>query len=209
MHDYPHPGEPIVFLHFGGGILIRRYMNSEDVISIYQWLGDSGIQSWIVGGWGIDALLGEQTRDHHDLDLIILVDDVTYSLDLCASEGYLLDYLWEENNPVTDSYGNTVNTGFVLRDGSGRELDIHAMRLDAQGNGIPAWKAARGWIFSTQDLSGKGRIAGEAVRCFSPDMQRKAHTGYDLPDHQRCDLELLDRHIPQSSPKESPSPGLT
>lgn len=172
------------------------HMEPEDAAHIYQWLAGSGIQSWIVGGWGIDALLGKQTRDHHDLDLIILVDDVVKTLDICEDEGYQLDYLWEENNPVIDAYGNTVNTGFVLKDASGRELDIHAMRQDPEGNGIPAWKNDPGWIFSVMDLSGKGSIAGETVRCFSPEMQRKAHTGYELPDKHQRDLALLDHKFP-------------
>ncbi len=48
----------------------------EDVISISQLLEADGIQVWLTGGWGIDALLGEQTRPHKDLDVIMLVDDV-------------------------------------------------------------------------------------------------------------------------------------
>ncbi|MGH8515394.1 MAG: nucleotidyltransferase domain-containing protein [Gammaproteobacteria bacterium] len=30
----------------------------------------------MVGGWGIDALLGAQTRPHKDLDLLIRLEDV-------------------------------------------------------------------------------------------------------------------------------------
>lgn len=36
----------------------------EEVIRIYQRLSKHGIRLWIIGGWGIDALLGAQTRSH-------------------------------------------------------------------------------------------------------------------------------------------------
>jgi lincosamide nucleotidyltransferase A/C/D/E len=41
-------------------------VSAQDVISIYQRLMAAGIQVWLTGGWGIDALLGEQTRPHKD-----------------------------------------------------------------------------------------------------------------------------------------------
>jgi lincosamide nucleotidyltransferase A/C/D/E len=35
-----------------------------------------GIGVWIDGGWGVDALLGEETRPHQDLDIIVQQVDV-------------------------------------------------------------------------------------------------------------------------------------
>jgi lincosamide nucleotidyltransferase A/C/D/E len=39
-------------------------VRAEDVISIYQRLLADDIQVWLTGGWGIDALLREQSRPH-------------------------------------------------------------------------------------------------------------------------------------------------
>ena len=47
-------------------------VTAEEVIEIYNKLLANNIQIWLTGGWGIDALLGEQTRDHKDLDAIML-----------------------------------------------------------------------------------------------------------------------------------------
>lgn len=33
-------------------------------------LGGAGADVWVGGGWGIDALVGRQTRQHRDLDLM-------------------------------------------------------------------------------------------------------------------------------------------
>lgn len=48
----------------------------------------------IAGGWGIDALLGEQSRDHRDLD--VLVDDaaVTRVVEALKSEGFTVTTDW-------------------------------------------------------------------------------------------------------------------
>jgi len=163
---------------------------AEDAIGIYQRLLKHGIQVWLTGGWGIDALLGEQTRPHKDLDLIVLLDDVVRMRELLGQEGYDLKELWPENRWAADAHGVETATAFVLQDAHGRELDAHAMRLDDRGNGIPAWEA-EGRVFSGQDLTREGRIAGVAVRCLSPEMQVLCHTGYELPDVQMRDLELL------------------
>jgi lincosamide nucleotidyltransferase A/C/D/E len=165
-------------------------VQAEDAISIYQLLLTRGIQVWLTGGWGIDALLEEQTRPHKDLDIIMLVDDVTRMRELLGWHGYSLKELWSENLWTTDTHGAEVATAFVLHDPEGREIDAHAMRLDTQGNGFPAWDA-EGWVFHSRDLAGEGIIAGVVVACFSPEMQMTCHTGYTLPDVQLHDLERL------------------
>lgn len=176
-------------------------VRAEDVISIYQSLSANDVQLWLSGGWGIDALLGEQTRPHKDLDVIILVDDVVRMRDLLRRHGYGLKELWPENSWVVDSHGTETPTAFVLQDSEGREVDAHAMRLDDRGSGVPAW-AEEELVFKREDLAGEGMIAGFAVRCLSPEMQVLCHTGYTLPDEQLRDLELLHERLGVEYPKE-------
>jgi lincosamide nucleotidyltransferase A/C/D/E len=165
-------------------------VSAEEAIDIYQRLSAEGIQVWLTGGWGIDALLGEQSRPHKDLDIIMLLDDVARLRELLAGDGYGLKELWEENLWVADRRGVEVATAFVLHDAEGRELDAHALRLGEQGNGVPAWDA-EGRVFSRDDLAGQGAIAGFAVRCLSAAAQTSCHTGYELPAAQREDLRRL------------------
>lgn len=162
----------------------------EDVVSIYRHLLNNGIPVWLSGGWGIDALLGRQTRPHKDLDVIMLLDDVVRLRELLRGEGYALKEVWSENRQATDRQGVETATAFVLQDAAGRELDVHAMRLDDQGKGIPAWEAGE-LIFRREDVAGIGIIAGCTVQCLSAEMQVRCHTGYALPDKQLSDLRLL------------------
>ena len=165
-------------------------VSAEDVVSIYKLLSTNGIQVWLTGGWGIDALLGEHTRPHKDLDVIMLLDDVISMRELLSRDGYGLKELWSENHWAVDAHGTRTATAFVLKDADGRELDAHAMRLNEQGIGVPAWDR-EGFIITSQDLSGEGMVNGFAVQCMSPENQMLCHTGYELPDYQRRDLMQL------------------
>jgi lincosamide nucleotidyltransferase A/C/D/E len=178
-------------------------VRAEDVITLYQSLSNHHIQVWLTGGWGIDALLQEQTRPHKDLDILILVDDVVRVRDLLGRAGYGLKELWSENRWGVDSQGIEIPTAFVLQDAEGREVDVHAMRLDNGGNGIPAW-AGEELVFRPEDLAGEGVIAGVAVRCISGEMQMLVHTGYDLPQEQMRDLTLLRKRLGVEQSTESP-----
>jgi lincosamide nucleotidyltransferase A/C/D/E len=176
---------------------------TEDVISIYGSLLANNIQVWLTGGWGIDALLREQTRHHKDLDIILRLEDVVQMRELLGHEGYCLKELWSENSWVVDSYGTETPTAFVLQDSEEREVDAHAMHLDDQGNGIPAWVNNEGLVFKREDLAWEGLIAGFAVRCLSPEMQVLCHAGYDLPKVQLHDLDLLHERFGVEYPDKS------
>ena len=177
-------------------------VSAEDVIKICKLLSANDIQTWLTGGWGIDALLRRQTRSHKDLDVIMLLDDVVHMRVLLGNHGYELRELWSENLFAKDTKGNETATAFVLQDAEGRELDAHAMRIDHQGNGIPAWDEAEDFIFKKEDLRGSGTIAGFSVRCITPESQIFCHTGYELPEKQLSDLYLLHEKFGVEYPNE-------
>lgn len=166
-------------------------VSADDAAGLYRRLSDQGIQIWLTGGWGVDALLGEQSRPHKDLDAILLLDDMVRMGEILSQDGYGLKELWSENRWTIDKDGNTTATAYVLKDHEGREFDVHAIRLDGQGDGIPAWAEAGELVFTKADLAEEGIIAGHVVRCISPEAQVRCHRGYKLPDEHRHDLELL------------------
>src|SRR4030095_8994065 len=103
----------------------EKFMTSIDVIDFYIKLENLGIQIWIDGGWGVDALLGQQTRPHKDLDIAIQQKDLPKFREFLAGRNYK-EIKTEEARPHN----------FVLADDEGREIDVHVIVLDEKGNGI-------------------------------------------------------------------------
>lgn len=47
------------------------YIPESRVVALMDALAVAGVSSWVAGGWGVDALIGHQTRRHYDLDLVV------------------------------------------------------------------------------------------------------------------------------------------
>jgi lincosamide nucleotidyltransferase A/C/D/E len=175
-------------------------MRAEDVVALYTLLFEQGVQLWVDGGWGIDALLAEQTRPHKDLDALVRCDDLVILVDVLAERGFTLKEIWSENRWVghlaqvlligrATPDGREVATAFVLRNGDSHELDVHALTLDGDGAGIPAWNADQ--IYPPAALAGHGSILSTPVRCLSAQMQMLTHAGYELQEKDLQDLRSL------------------
>ena len=163
-------------------------MSEVQARDLLQGLAASGIRCWLVGGWGIDALLGHQTRGHHDLDLLVDVQDLPELDTWLRREGFRRSYEWDENAPV-EVDGQLLDTAFVEHHGDGRELDIHAVHVE---NGSVHLATTDSWELPNETLGGTGRIGGYEVRCASVKGQRAMHAGYNLPATHLADLRQLD-----------------
>ncbi|WP_226863290.1 nucleotidyltransferase domain-containing protein [Mycolicibacterium baixiangningiae] len=51
-------------------------MPSHEVLALYRAAVAAGVRLWVDGGWCVDALVGEQTREHDDLDVAVDRDDL-------------------------------------------------------------------------------------------------------------------------------------
>ena len=49
--------------------MTSHLMSADSAAAILAALDARDAEVWVGGGWGVDALLGEQTREHSDLDL--------------------------------------------------------------------------------------------------------------------------------------------
>lgn len=63
-------------------------MSAEKVVELYSLFEENGVHIWIDGGWGVDALLEEQTREHADLDIAIDHEHEAKMKELLAERGY-------------------------------------------------------------------------------------------------------------------------
>jgi len=154
-------------------------MEATDVISLYELFRKNGITIWIDGGWGVDALLGQQTRPHKDLDITIQQKDVPRLRELLQNKGYQ-DVKLEIARPHN----------FVLRDRKGHEIDVHVIVLDAKGNGIYG-PVSNAEMYPADSLTGTGTIAGKDIKCISAEWMIKFHSGYELKEKDFRDVSAL------------------
>jgi lincosamide nucleotidyltransferase A/C/D/E len=158
------------------------------VVDVLERLRVAEIEFWVEGGWGVDALLGEQTRSHDDLDLGVLSADVDR---ICAvlSEFERSDDEWPSS--------------FVLRDARGRKVDCHPLTLDANGDG---WQLNRlggpPYRWPGAELRARGRIGGVEVRCISSELQLLWHVYPSFDDVDWKDVRLLCERFDLEAPRE-------
>jgi lincosamide nucleotidyltransferase A/C/D/E len=160
-------------------------MTANDVVEIVQLLERNGIEVCIDGGWGVDALLGEQTRIHADLDIAIQHKDVAAIRTLLEARGYT-------DVPRDD----TRECNFVLGDDKGHQIDIHTFTFDSEGNPI------FGVEYPYDSLKGAGTVNSHPVKCITPEWMVRFHTGYPLDENDYHDVKLLCRRFGIPMPSE-------
>jgi lincosamide nucleotidyltransferase A/C/D/E len=167
-------------------------MTATDVIEVLERLKEAGIRVHVDGGWGVDALLGEQTRDHSDLDLALELGDLDAAWQALAERGFKHDQTSEPGLPAR----------LVLRDERGRQVDLHPLVFDERGDGWQQLSATgRAWgRYPASEFDAMGVIGGQQVRCLSAQLQARFRMGYELSDRDEHDLRLLAERFGAARP---------
>ncbi|WP_245659356.1 nucleotidyltransferase domain-containing protein [Streptomyces ochraceiscleroticus] len=145
-------------------------MRAVETQGVEVWLGD--------GGWGVDALLGEQTRLHKDVDLILRVDQAEDAVRALQGLGFAVAE-------------GRLSSCFVLRDQEGRNVDVHPVVFDGEGNGDYTMENGEVWVYEAAWFGGTGTLQDQPVRCLTAKGQVMCHTGYELDDEDRRDMAAL------------------
>jgi len=158
-------------------------LTGADVLEVLGTLETCASRIWIDGGWGVDALVAEQTRDHTDLDLAVDQHDLAEIVQALAEIGFQHDPTIEPGLPAR----------LVLRDDRGRQIDIHPLRFDEEGNG---WQqlseTGRAWgRYPAEHLGAAGTIAGLRVLCLSAELQVRFRMGHEWSSRDEHDIKLL------------------
>src|SRR6185312_3798125 len=96
------------------------FMDAKSALKILGRLESWGVPAWVDGGWGIDALVGAQTRPHADLDLVVARPD-------CG----LVQAALEPLGLVHDTWvAPGLPARVVLRTDRGRQVDLHPVVMD-------------------------------------------------------------------------------
>lgn len=158
---------------------LKTETTAAEVVSIYTKLLNADVRVWIDGGWAVDALLGQQTRSHGDVDVLVEQKDITKLRTLLEAEGFI-------NIPRNDAS----EYGFHLGNEEGAEIDVHGIVINEQG----AWKHAdpvEQDIYPPESLTGQGSIDTTSVNTIAPEYIVLFHGGYELQQKDFDDVSAL------------------
>jgi len=153
----------------------------NDLIPYLDLFEELGLDNWIDGSWGVDALLGEQTRSHKDL----------YFLAEKASSGRLVTAIRERG--FIDVHTNDHTPwNFVMGTPNGTNFDFHVLKRAADGDytyGAPEYPIP----VKATSIDCTGTIAGRSVRWSTPEFQIDSHTAYTIKETDIHDVSLLSK----------------
>jgi len=162
-------------------------MLARDVTDlVLRWRAD-GMKVWLVGGWGVDALLGEESRPHHDLDIVLEYQTLWRFAESMMDQGF---------HRISDDG----SFNHVFRDADGREVDVRLVDTSCRHRtptGTDVY-AGDGLPFEVGALNGRGTVGGEPVDCCTADYQVRTRLGSfleELDDNARRDVLALHRRL--------------
>jgi lincosamide nucleotidyltransferase A/C/D/E len=126
------------------------------------------------GGWGVDALLGSQSRGHDDLDLVVPLDSCDRIVARLRALGFER-HLDERPTRVAVEHGD-------------EQVDLHLV-APAEFGMVQTLPGGSTFTYVLDDTH--GTIAGQRVPCLSAPMQVLTHCGYEPDADDRADMALV------------------
>ena len=164
--------------------------SKETLLLILDLLERLGIPYWVDGGWGVDLLLGRQSREHRDVDIDFDGRFTEVLLHTLQERGYVITTDW---SPCR----------LELQHPEMGYLDIHPLAVNADGSAKQA-DLEGGWYHLEACWFSSAVFEGREVPCISAEAQRIFHSGYELREKDVFDLQSLERLL---SGEKQASPG--
>jgi lincosamide nucleotidyltransferase A/C/D/E len=164
-------------------------MTADEVIEVTGRLEEAGLRYWLDGGWGVDAVVGEETRPHDDLDIVVELSETDVIIEILGGIGF---------RPGLDERP----TRLLLADRAGRRIDLHPIVIDEHGAGKQLGAGPNGGDapYPAAGLTGRGTVAGRTVHCLTPELLLLHHRGYDPQAKDRHNVKLLCERFGLSAP---------
>ncbi len=151
-------------------------MELDEVFRVLDALDEAHVEWWVLGGWGVDALVGHQTREHRDLDLAVDIEQWDAAMAASVGLGYSAETDWWP-----------VRVELASPDGW---IDLHPVRFDEAGDGVQAGLDGATYAYPRQHLT-VGSLGDREVACVTAAWQVRVHHGYDRRPQDLHDLALL------------------
>jgi len=144
------------------------------------------VKVFLDGGWGVDALLGYQTRIHNDIDIFVEKKDYQNFVQTI-----------KDNDFYEIKVEYTTSNHTVWEDEKKRIIDLHCFEYTDDDEIL-----YEGDFFPSEIFSGKGRIDEIEVSCIEPYSQVMFHLGYEFDENDIHDVKLLCEAFHMEIPEE-------
>jgi len=152
-------------------------MTEKIAVDLLKAAESLGITVWIGGGFGVDALIGKETRPHDDIDVYIDIKNADSFINMLKTKGY---------NEVEMEY--TTLSHMVWQDSKGHIVDLHLMEFKEED---PDSLYFQEWTFPISLLDGNGTIGGFPINCFTAEAQLLFHQGYEPLEKDIHNVKVL------------------
>ena len=125
-------------------------ITEKDAIDLINLAESLGITVFLDGGWGVDALLGRQTREHQDIDLFVEETQAARFIRALHQQGF---------KERTEAYSTPQH--IVFADADGRTVDLHLFTYTSDGEIV-----FEGETYPADTFSGEGCIGEKKVSCI-------------------------------------------
>ncbi len=165
----------------------QKFMTAEKLLAIHADLKKMGVTIYLDGGWGTDALLGEETRPHKDVDFFI------EKKNLEEVRQYFFDRGFKPSEEESSTWWH------FLLENTDSIVDIHVIDFDSSGRGVYG-PPENGAVFPADAFTGIGHVNDVEVLCLSADYRVLCltvaygvitRTGYTLKETDYQDIEKL------------------
>lgn len=158
----------------------------NDACEILSWAYNNNIEIWLDGGWGVDALLGKETRQHNDIDLFVEEKNYNKFIEIIKNKGF---------NEIVVEYTSEVHT--FWSDNKLRIIDLRMFKDNCDGT-----ICYEGEVFQKNIFDGVGKIGNIMVSCINAKNQVLFHLGYEFGESEIHDVKLLCKEFDIPIPKE-------
>ncbi|MGG7078599.1 nucleotidyltransferase domain-containing protein [Clostridium sardiniense] len=157
----------------------KETVTQEDLLKVLNLIDNTGISYWLDGGWGVDVLVGKQTREHRDVDINFDSKYTEKLLQILKENGYEIVTDW---SPVRIELYHP-HLGYI---------DIHPFILNDNGTAKQA-DLEGGWYEFEADFFGNAIFNGRIIPCISAKGQKIFHTGYELREVDKHDIRNIEK----------------
>ena len=146
-----------------------------DVKQILRLAMEAEIKVFLDGGWGVDALIGYETRIHNDIDIFVEKKDYHKFIQIIKDNGFY---------EIKMEYTTTSHT--VWEDENKRIIDLHCFEYTDDDKIL-----YEGNCFPLETFTGRGKVEDIEVSCIEPYSQVMFHLGYEFDENDMHDVKLL------------------